>query len=111
MFLHICSHGDRVVGELIVPGLRWPDAQRLRSGPVLSVDDWSEQPFRVGLIVDGQMASLLATHRRREMKNLNNIAYGHIIIEAVYDCSINDKIETEHPPWMEQWHTLESTLA
>ena len=63
MLLHVCCHREGVVDELIVPGLCWSYAQHLRSRPVLPVNDRPEQPLRVGLVGDGQVANLFGPYR------------------------------------------------
>ena len=73
VFLDVRCHCERVVGEFVVPRLIRSDAERLWSGPVLSIDDWLQQPMRVGLIVDGQVTRLFGTYGGREMKNLRNV--------------------------------------
>ena len=73
VFLHVCCHGDRMVCELVVPGLCWPNSQCLGSRPVLPINDWCQQPLRVGLVGNGQVTGFLATHSGSEMKNLHNI--------------------------------------
>lgn len=71
MLLYVCRHGEGVVDEFIVPGLRRSYAECLGSRPVLAVNDGPEQPLRIGLVGDGQVANLFGTHCGRVLEYLH----------------------------------------
>ena len=76
MFLGLSSHGEGVVGELVVAGLRGPDGQGLWPRPVLPINGGAEQPGGVGLVVDGQVPGFSAAHHCGEGNHLGTLERG-----------------------------------
>ena len=50
----LCGHREWMVGEFVVACRVRLNEDGVRASPLLPVDDWSESPWSVGLVVDGQ---------------------------------------------------------
>ena len=50
----LCGHREWVVREFVVACRVRLDEDGVRASPLLPVNDWSEPPWSVGLVVDGQ---------------------------------------------------------
>ena len=66
----LCGHREWMVGEFVVACRVGLDEDGVRASPLLPVDDWSEPPWSVGLVVDGQQFTLLVSDSSGEMESL-----------------------------------------
>lgn len=62
VFLQLCGHLHGVVGQLVRARLVGVDAVGIGARPLLSVYDRPQDPWGVGLVVDGEITHFLAAH-------------------------------------------------
>ena len=54
VFVCVCRHRERVVGQLVCPSGVCSDGDRVWASPVLATNHWSQSPGAVGVVTNGR---------------------------------------------------------